>query len=34
MSTTQLFEKITALPPNLQEQVQDFVAFLKAKVQK
>jgi hypothetical protein len=34
MSTTQLLEEITSLPANLQEEVQDFVAFLKAKAQK
>lgn len=34
MSTTQLFEEITSLPANLQEEVQDFVAFLKTKAQK
>lgn len=34
MSTTQLAEEIAALPTNLQAEVQDFVAFLKTKVQK
>lgn len=34
MSTTQLIEEIDSLPPNLQEEVQDFVAFLKTKAQK
>jgi hypothetical protein len=34
MSTTQLLEEITSLPANLQEEVQDFVAFLKTKAQK
>lgn len=34
MSTTELFEEIASLPDNLQEEVQDFVAFLKTKAQK
>ena len=34
MSTTQLAEEIASLPANLQEEVQDFVAFLKSKAQK
>ena len=34
MSTAQLTEEIASLPPNLQEEVKDFVAFLKTKVQK
>lgn len=34
MSTTQLAEEIASLPANLQEEVQDFVAFLKMKAQK
>lgn len=34
MSTTQLAEEIASLPANLQEEVQDFVAFLKTKAQK
>jgi len=33
MSNTQLLEEIASLPANLQEEVQDFVAFLKTKVQ-
>jgi hypothetical protein len=33
MSTTQLAEEIASLPANLQEEVQDFVAFLKTKAQ-
>lgn len=33
MSTLQLAEEIASLPANLQEEVQDFVAFLKTKVQ-
>ncbi|WP_460582028.1 type II toxin-antitoxin system VapB family antitoxin [Hymenobacter arcticus] len=31
MSTAQLAEEIATLPTNLQEEVQDFVAFLKSK---
>lgn len=34
MTNTQLSEEIASLPANLQEEVQDFVAFLKTKVQK
>lgn len=34
MSNAQLAEEIASLPANLQEEVQDFVAFLKTKVQK
>ncbi|RZJ91776.1 MAG: DUF2281 domain-containing protein [Hymenobacter sp.] len=34
MSTNQLLEEIDSLPANLQEEVQDFVAFLKIKAQK
>lgn len=34
MSNIQLLEEIASLPANLQEEVQDFVAFLKTKVQK
>lgn len=33
MSTVQLAEEIDSLPANLQEQVRDFVAFLKNKIQ-
>jgi hypothetical protein len=34
MSTIQLLEEIDSLPTNLQEEVKDFVAFLKTKAQK
>lgn len=34
MSATQLAEEIASLPANLQEEVQDFVAFLKTRAQK
>lgn len=34
MTPTQLSAEIADLPANLQEEVQDFVAFLKMKVQK
>lgn len=34
MSTTQLSEEIATLPPDLQAEVRDFVAFLKTKTPK
>lgn len=34
MTPTQLSAEIATLPANLQEEVRDFVAFLKTKVQK
>lgn len=33
MSTTALVSEITALPPHLRQEVDDFVAFLRAKKQ-
>ena len=33
MSTTALLSEITALPPDLRKEVEDFVAFLRAKKQ-
>ncbi|WP_020600806.1 type II toxin-antitoxin system VapB family antitoxin [Spirosoma panaciterrae] len=34
MSTTALLTEITALPPELRQEVEDFVAFLRAKKQR
>jgi hypothetical protein len=34
MSTTALVSEITSLPPHLRQEVEDFVAFLRAKKQK
>ena len=34
MSDLQLYTKITALPPNLRKEVEDFVDFLNSKIKK
>ena len=34
MSTTALLTEITALPPELRQEVEDFVAFLRTKTQR